>query len=128
VKIDQSLLGGLLGLFSFQFLGEVIRVLTHVPIPGPVLGLLLFFGYLQLRRPSEQAAVVRTADGLLRHMQLFFVPPGVGVLVHLGLLRAEWPAAVGGFLVSWVAAVLVTALTAAAILTGQRRREKAAAR
>jgi holin-like protein len=128
MKLDQSLILGLLTLLTFQFVGEALRVLTRVPIPGPVLGMVLFLGFLQVRRPSEHSAVVRTADGLLRHMQLFFVPPGVGVLTHLALLRAEWPAALGGFLASWVAALVVTALTAISILSWQRRRTKAPAR
>lgn len=127
MNFNQALIPGLLGILVCQFLGETIRVLTQLPIPGPVLGLLLFFAYLQLRRPGANAAVVRTADGLLQHMQLFFVPPGVGVVAYLTTLTRQWPAALGGFLASWVAALVVTAVTAAALLGWQQRRQRRAA-
>lgn len=109
-------LGGLLIILACLFLGSAIAVLSGLPVPGSVLGMLIFLGYLQWRKPGVRSGSVRAADGLLANMQLFFIPPGVGIVAHLALLRAEWAAALGGFFASWAAALLVTALTAVLLL------------
>lgn len=114
-------LGGLLLILACQFLGTAIVALSGLPVPGAVVGLLIFFAYLQWRAPAARSSSVRAADGLLANMQLFFIPPGVGIVAHLALLRSEWAAALGGFFASWAAAFIVTALTAALLLRAGRR-------
>lgn len=114
-------LGGLLLILACQFLGTALAALTRVPLPGTVIGLLIFFAYLQWQRPGPEASSVRAADGLLANLQLFFIPAGVGIIAHVALLRAQWVAAVGGLLASWVAALLVTAVTAALLARVGRR-------
>jgi holin-like protein len=56
-----------------------------------------------------------TANGLLRHLSLLFVPAGVGVMVHAGRLAGEWPAVVVALVGSTAAAIVVTALTLRAL-------------
>ena len=99
-------LGGLLIILACLFLGSAITVLSGLPVPGSVLGMLIFLAYLQWRKPDARSGSVRAADGLLANMQLFFIPPGVGIVAHLALLRTEWLAALGGFFASWVAALV----------------------
>jgi hypothetical protein len=36
-------------LLGFQLAGEVVKRLAHVPVPGPIIGLLLLFAFLQAR-------------------------------------------------------------------------------
>lgn len=115
-------LGGLLLILACQFLGMVLAALSGLPVPGPVLGMLIFFAYLQWQKPSAKASSVRAADGLLANMQLFFIPPGVGIITHFALLRSEWAPALGGFVIGWVAALVVTALTAVLLVHLTRRR------
>jgi holin-like protein len=79
------------------------------PIPGGVLGLLLFFlaltlGVVKLRW------VERTADLLLRNMILLFVPYTIGILDMGPLLSKQWLALTASLLVSLVAVVLTTGL------------------
>lgn len=113
---------GLLVILGCQFLGTALAAVTGLPLPGAVIGMLLFFAYLQWRRPAPAASTVRAADGLLANMQLFFIPPGVGILAHLALLRSEWLPAAGGLVIAWVAALVVTAVTAALLMRGRARR------
>jgi putative effector of murein hydrolase LrgA (UPF0299 family) len=80
---------GLTWLLACQLAGEVLVRLTDAPVPGPVVGMVLLFGLLQLRRSDDGAPVVRVADLLLRHLQLLFVPAGVGIVVYVGLLRDD---------------------------------------
>lgn len=79
------MVGYLTLIFTCQLIGELIADVLSIPIPGPVLGMVLLFGILALRR-EVPAALGETADGLLRAMSLLFVPAGAGVLVHFRLV------------------------------------------
>ncbi|MFS2010868.1 CidA/LrgA family protein [Azospirillum sp. CT11-132] len=82
------MLGTLTLLLLCQLAGELAARLLHLPIPGPVLGMLLLFAGLLLRG-GVPAAIQDTAGGLLRHLSLLFVPAGVGVMVHVTRLETE---------------------------------------
>ncbi|MCF8014582.1 MAG: CidA/LrgA family protein, partial [Chromatiaceae bacterium] len=69
-----------------QLLGETLVQLGALPIPGPVLGMLLLLGWLFLRGGVAEE-VGRTADTLLAHLSLLFVPAGVGVMLHWERVR-----------------------------------------
>jgi putative effector of murein hydrolase LrgA (UPF0299 family) len=97
-------------LVAFQFAGEALTRLAGLPVPGPVAGLALLAGASALA-PGLYGEVEAVADLILRHLSLLFVPAGVGVLQHAGLLRQElWPIAavlVGSTLITLVVTVLV---------------------
>ena len=80
-------LQGVAWLLALQALGELLGRALGLPIPGPVIGLLLLL--VALRLPSIQASVGEAANFLLSHLSLLFVPVGVGVMTHLGLLEAH---------------------------------------
>jgi holin-like protein len=118
---EDTMIIGLIALLSCQLVGEfAVRVLS-VPIPGPVVGMLLLFIVLQLRRPGPAAGVVRAADLLLRHLQLLFIPAGAGVVLYLSLLAGSWLPVVGGLLLSWLAVLVVTAGVGVGTLSLERR-------
>ncbi len=108
------MLAGLTWLLGCQLAGEVAVRLTGAPLPGPVVGMVLLFVLLQLRAPAPDAGVFMVSDTLLRHLQLFFVPAGVGVVVYLGVLHDQaWPIVLG-LVGSWlIGLVVVGALVAA---------------
>lgn len=93
-----------------QLVGESLARLLHLPVPGPVVGLLLLFVALIVwRRPAP--GLESTADGLLGHLSLLFVPAGVGVVQYLPLLAGQWlpvTAAVVGGTLATLAATAVT--------------------
>jgi len=72
-----------------QLVGEVCVLFTGLPVPGPVIGMLLLLAWFLLRRDLPES-VARTADTLLSHLSLLFVPAGVGVIVHWERMRGEW--------------------------------------
>ena len=96
-------------LLVFQLAGEVTTRVMGWPVPGPVVGMAFLFGALTLGLPSEEG-LSEVTSGLLTHLSLLFVPAGVGVMLHFGRLEAEWPAVLGGLLVSTAAALAVTGL------------------
>src|SRR5690606_20507941 len=86
---SRRVIRGLTLLLLCQLLGELLVKVTGLPVPGPVVGMVLLFGWLQWRRPGSDSGTIRAADGLLKHLQLFFVPAGVGVIAHAAVLREE---------------------------------------
>lgn len=112
------MINGLAWLLVCQVVGEVLVRLTGLPVPGPVVGMVVLFGLLLWRRPAEDAGVLRVSDALLRHLQLFFVPAGVGVVVYLGVLRDDAVPIAGALVLSWLAGLL----TVGWLMTGLGRR------
>lgn len=107
---------GLLVLVLCQLVGEFLVAAVGAPVPGPVVGLVILLVVLQVRRPTSRSGVVRTADGLLSHLQLLFIPAGAGVVAYLPLLARSWLPIVGGLVLGWLAALVTTAGAGAASL------------
>lgn len=109
---------GLLWLLVCQLIGEVVVRLTGAPIPGPVVGMVVLFVALCVRR-TDGGRVVQAGEFLLGHLQLFFIPAGVGVVVYLGVLRAQ-ALPIGVALVgSWLGALLVVGWLLTWLLRGR---------
>ena len=77
-------LRGLAWLLALQSVGELLARGLSLPFPGPVIGMLLLLIALQV--PSVREPVSACAQFLLSHLSLLFVPVGVGVMTHLGLV------------------------------------------
>jgi putative effector of murein hydrolase LrgA (UPF0299 family) len=107
---------GLIWLLACQLVGEVVVRLTDAPIPGAVVGMVLLFVVLRWRRTPDSAPVIRAGDYLLSHLQLFFVPAGVGVLVYLGALRDHALPVVAGLLGSWLLAIATVGWVVSALI------------
>jgi holin-like protein len=99
-------------LLVFQLLGEALVLALAVPVPGPVAGLALLLLTLVLR-PSLLNAVKPTAQALLQHLSLLFVPAGVGVMLHLQRLGDEALAIGVALVVSTLVGLASAALTMA---------------
>jgi holin-like protein len=101
---------GFLILVAFQLLGWLLQR-VGVPIPGGVLGLLVFF--LALSAGLVKLKWVERAAGLLlRHMVLLFVPLTVGLMDMGQVLSRQALPIVASLLVSLVAVFLTTGLLA----------------
>lgn len=93
-----------------QLAGETLSRAVHLPVPGPVLGMILLLALLVLRRRTL-ALVEPVADALLANLILMYVPACVGLMAHFKTIEAEWlpiVVAVGG---STLLTLMVTALT-----------------
>ncbi|MBN3827522.1 CidA/LrgA family protein [Burkholderia sp. Ac-20384] len=76
-------------LLLFQFIGETLATITHVGVPGPLIGMLLLLAWLTVcGGPSPEL------DGLGRNLlswlALLFVPAATGLVTGLELLEADW--------------------------------------
>ena len=115
------MLVGLLILLACQLVGELVVGALDVSVPGPVVGLVLFFGWLMARRPTPSAPEIVVGEGLLKHLQLLFIPAGVGVVEYLSTFGDDWLTIVVALLGSGLVAVVVTAGVSAAALRVMRR-------
>lgn len=96
-------------LLLFQLAGEAIALFFALPVPGPVIGMGLLFAALAIHgRPSSELRA--TAQNLLQHLSLLFVPAGVGVMLHLERMGDEWLPIAAALLVSTLLTIAVTAL------------------
>jgi holin-like protein len=114
-------------LLGFELLGELLRGALHLPLPGPVTGMLLLTIWLAWRdrgaapaTPAPASPLDRAAGTLLEHMGLLFVPAGVGIIAEAGLLRQEWLPIMAGIIGSTLLSLMVTGLVMHRLL---RRRE-----
>jgi holin-like protein len=106
---EKTMIAALTQILVLQLVGEVIARGLKLPIPGPVIGMLLLFVLLALRRgpgPELQA----TSQGLLQHLSLLFVPAGTGIILHLHRVADEWLPLLLSLLLSTVLTLAVTAL------------------
>ena len=113
------MLGGLLVILVCQLIGDLIVRATGLPVPGPVVGMLLFLVWLLVRKPAEDAVEVRAADGLIAYLPLFFVPAVIGIIAYVPQLLAEWLPITLGLFLSWLVALLVTGAVATLFVRGR---------
>ncbi|MBL8439228.1 MAG: CidA/LrgA family protein [Zoogloeaceae bacterium] len=94
---------------SLQLAGEVIRLALHLPVPGPVIGMVLLLAVL-IVRSGPSAELRATSNGLLQHLSLLFVPAGTGVMLHMGRLGDEGVAILAALVISTVIGLAVAGL------------------
>lgn len=123
------MLAGLAALLLCQLAGEAVVRAISLPVPGPVVGMVLLFALMIARAPLP-ALLRDTADGILRHLSLLFVPAGVGLVNNLDRLGSDGLLLLLVVVVSTVIALASTALVFAGVarLIGDRHGERSGMR
>jgi holin-like protein len=101
---------GLTIIFGFYALGELTSSAFNLPVPGSVLGMLFLLSAL-LSGVVKPEWVENEAELFIRNMSVFFIPPGVGIVAYLGLIRAQLVPISLALLISFVVTLFVTAKT-----------------
>ena len=97
-------------LLLLQLIGEIFVQFFALPVPGPVIGLVLLFAGLLVR--GRMGDDLRdTANNLLQHLSLLFVPAGAGVMIHASRVADEWLALGVALVGSTLLSMAATALT-----------------
>ena len=104
------MLAALATLLVCQLAGEVIVRALSLPLPGPVVGMALLFFAMLARAPIAKE-LGKTADTLLKHLSLLFVPAGVGVVQNLVRLGQDGVRLIAVVVLGTIIALAVTALT-----------------
>lgn len=83
-------------IFLFQLIGELVQKVLELNIPGPVIGLILLLTSLLLSKKYDHKLIknlkinlINSAENLLYYIPLFFLPVGVGVVMHLSFLEGS---------------------------------------
>ena len=92
-----------------QLAGESIVRALDMPVPGPVLGGIVMFAFLALRRRVPDN-LGRTSHDLLANFSLLFVPAGAGIILHVARLEAEALALIAALIGSTALTIAVAAL------------------
>lgn len=103
------MLSALTLILACQLIGELVTRFLGLPVPGPVAGMVILFVLLALKG-SVPKDVGTVADSLLKNLALLFVPAGVGVMAHLGLLGQDWLPISVALVGSTLATIAVTGL------------------
>jgi holin-like protein len=116
------LLRGLSWLVLCQLLGTALNVLLIPILPGPIIGMLLLFGFLLLR--GEVGEPLRQASGsLLKYLPLLLVPPAVGVMVYAEEIFADFWAIAGALLLSLLISIVFAGWLMQKLIDRQQRRK-----
>lgn len=110
---------GLAILVAFNGLGIWLQTSFHLPLPGNVIGLILFTIAL-FAKLIKLEWVETTANWFTGHMMLFFLPFVVGTMAFFPLIGANWLSIGVGVMGSSVAVLVVTGFITSKM---QRRRD-----
>lgn len=105
----MTFLNGMTLLLIYQLVGEIGVHMLQWPVPGPVLGMVLLFLTLLLRK-GIPASIDSSSHALLSHLSLLFVPAGVGMMVYLERLKQEWLPIVAALFLGTLITLSVSAL------------------
>lgn len=94
-------------IFGCLALGELIVFLTGIPVPSSIIGMLLLTLALKFKILRLEW-VQGISDFLVGTMGFFFVPPGVAVMLHFELIKAELVPIVTATVVSTILVLAVT--------------------
>lgn len=101
------MLKGITVLLLFQLTGMALAKIPGMPVPGAILGMLLFFGYLLLSRGGQDEEQ-QVSHMLLNHLPLFFIPAGVGVMTFGAIIQEQALALVLALFLGTLIAFVVT--------------------
>jgi holin-like protein len=110
------MIAAIAGLLGCQLLGEILVRALLLPVPGPVAGLGLMFGFLVWRGWRDPDAAIpvdlgRVTDAFLRNLSLLFIPASVGVVQYLGLLQHYAVGIAVAIALSTILTLILTAVT-----------------
>jgi holin-like protein len=98
------ILKGLTWLVVLQLLGSVINLLLLPALPGPIIGMVLLFGLLLLRRGIPEP-LEKTAALLLQYLPLLLIVPAAGIMTSSETLLSDLPAIAAGLVLSLMVTV-----------------------
>ena len=100
-------IGQILILYIFYYIGVFIVEMTGLPLPASILGLVLLAFCLKMK--WVKVDYIREGAGfLIAFMTLFFIPPIVGIIDYPQLLSVEGVLLIGTVFVSTLFAILIS--------------------
>lgn len=110
---------------ALAFVGEGISILSGLPVPGSILGMILLLVLLKTKLLRVEH-VSEVADFLLTHINFFFIPVGAGILVSYKYLEGHYLAGIALILATTVVVMVVSG--GITEILARRREKRVAAR
>ena len=98
-------------LLLYSVIGEGVRMFFHLPVQGSIIGILLLFLSFQTKL-LKPTAIEDTANFLLNHLTILFVPAGVGLMQYYGAIKYTWPILLGAVVVCSLVSLVAVGKTA----------------
>ena len=106
-------------LLGCQAVGELIHHVSRLPLSGPIVGMVLLLIFLQMVGGGSEEFNL-AGQSIVRYLPLFFVPPGVGVMQHLALMRTLWLPTLLALIISTALAMISGAIVMQSVKRLQR--------
>ena len=113
---------GLTILIGFAFLGEFLSIFLNLPLPGNVVGLIIFIGSLFLGI-IKLDWVESASSVIVRHLAFFFIPIVVAIITVVPTLLENIFIIIVGVTLSTMAVLLTAGWTVKAVIAGKFSRE-----
>lgn len=98
---------GVFILLLFQSAGELIKYLTGVLLPGPVIGMFLLFAAL-IVKGGVSSSLQQVSVPMIQILTIIFVPPTVGMYFLGERFNDQWlPFLVAGIVTTMLATAIV---------------------
>jgi putative effector of murein hydrolase LrgA (UPF0299 family) len=123
VHFSLSMLYAITALFALQLLGEAIVQLTHLPLPGALVGTLLLLAALIVHGRTPPA-LERVGAVLLQNMMLLFIPVIAGVMLEFDNLASQWQPFVLACILGAALTFIATLLSFRWMLRWQAKKEQ----
>ncbi|ADU28187.1 CidA/LrgA family protein [Ethanoligenens harbinense] len=88
-------------IFAICVAGQVLSVVTHLPVPGNVFGMIILFLLLYFKVIRKQQ-IRRVSRFLIGNMAFFFIPSGVAIVANFNTIK--------GVLVPYLLIILFTTI------------------
>lgn len=88
-------------------LGELIVGITGIGLPSSIVGMLLLTLFLSIGVVKIDN-IKKISDLLISNLGLFFVPPGVALMLYFDIIEAAWIPIVLSTIISIIVVMLVT--------------------
>ncbi|QZT38626.1 CidA/LrgA family protein [Halosquirtibacter xylanolyticus] len=96
-------------ILAFLALGEGLKWVLGVPVPGSIIGMLCLVLCLEFKIVKLNW-VKDASDFLIQNMAFFFIPAGVGLMVQWDIIQKEWVPIVVASVLSTLIVMAVTGL------------------
>ena len=116
------MLSGIVTLFLFTVLGNVLNDAFSLPVPGSVIGLVLLVIYLQISGQDSES-LDKVSQLCVRYLGVLFIPGCVGVFFLGDLLVQQWLPIALAIFVATPFSLVVTALLVQWLLNHRTKSE-----
>lgn len=96
-------------IFGCLILGNIVKHLLGISVPGSVFGMIILFLLLKWGYVKENH-IKKITGFLLDNMAFFFVPVGVGVVLYLDIIKSELFSIMASSLLSTLVILLIVGI------------------